>query len=121
MQERGRPVSQTARMRFDYRLRGYRLLAARIPEIQAHARLKPPHRHRCRAPRHRCKVGRLPRCSRRGWELTTLSMGTPPRVTWAERSSVVPSTSILKCLRIETRWMTSCDPGWHCSNAVQTT
>ena len=27
---------------FDYRLRGYRLLAARIPEIQAHARLKPP-------------------------------------------------------------------------------
>ena len=42
MQERGRPVSQTARMRFDYRLRGYRLLAARIPEIQAHARLKPP-------------------------------------------------------------------------------
>ena len=40
-----------------------------------------------------------------------LSTDTPPRVTCAERSSAVPSTSNLKCLRNETRWTTSLEPG----------
>ena len=81
MQERGRPVSQTARMRFDYRLRGYRLLAARMPEIQAHARLKPPQSASISIASPQMQSGAPAALFTQRLGAEMLSMDTPPRVT----------------------------------------